>query len=218
MAYSAQEKSLRIELLQGINRTFIGEKMPDTRFGHSGGIGISFKYRKSRSAISFEPQIMVTKHSYFFRINEEYKLKFVQRHISIMPTAGIAVSKKISVRAGLFFNFGNASNVALVYRYGTAYFSVGRSEIDRNYVPNLWQAGIAGGVAFALGEKNNWHVNLLLQQFGNSFLAQPYSLEVSSFTAPYKNTVSDRARPTALWVGLNYALPKASVKQKSERE
>jgi hypothetical protein len=218
MAYSAQEKSLRIELVQGINRTLTGEKMADTRFGHSGGIGVSFKYRKSRSAISFEPQIMVTKNSYFFKVNNEYKLKFSQRHISFMPIAGIAISKKVTVRTGLFFNVGNATNVALVYRNGTDYFSIGRSEIDRNYFPNLWQAGIVAGVSFALGEKNNWHINLLFQQFGNSFLAKPYSLDVNSFTVPYKNTVSSRARPTVFWVGLNYALPKASAKQKSERE
>jgi hypothetical protein len=211
-AKHAQEKSLRLELLQGMNRTFVGENVSDTKFGYSGAVGISFKYKKKKSAISFEPQLLLTKNSYRFRVNDEYTVKIRQRHLSLMPIAGIAISENVTIRTGLFVNLGDASDVLLVYRANSSYQSVGREELYRSYLPNMVQAGFLVGVSFCLGEKKRWYFNILLQQFGNSFLAADYSLDLHVFNEPAKTSFSSKARPTILLVGFNYTLPKRPKK------
>src|ERR1044071_9564688 len=94
----SQNKLIRIEVLQGINKIFIGEKISHTPIGYSGAYGISFRYKVKKTAISFEPQVFLTNNSYFLRINETFKIKINQHHVCLMPMAGISISKRVTIK------------------------------------------------------------------------------------------------------------------------
>jgi hypothetical protein len=208
---AAQQKEFRLEILQGVNKILIGENSAATRIGYSAGYGISFKFRKKNSAISFEPQIMIAANSYRYRVNNDYTLKITQRQLSFIPMAGIALGKNTILKTGFFVSAGDASTALIVYHNNSSYRATGQSL--NGYYPNLLQAGVLVAISMALGEKKNWSLNIFLEQSGNSFLKRDLILEDTPFTKPFRSVFSSSAKPTVALMGLSYVLSKFDRKK-----
>jgi hypothetical protein len=200
---SAQQSLFRFEILQGANKSFIGDAR---HLGYSAGYGVSYFYRNKRSSISFEPQILVSMNNYIFHINHDCDLKMRQTVLSWMPMAGIPVTKNITLKTGFFIYTGDLSKLSLKYYEGT---TIQVATNNFNYYPNRIQAGFLVGISTGLGTKKQWNFNLLLQQFGTSILNENIELQGVAFSHPYNSTFSRKCKPTLILLGLSYVLKKS---------
>jgi hypothetical protein len=202
---SAQQSLLRLEILQGANKSFVGDAAEGKHLGPSAGYGVSYFYRKKKSAISFEPQIIVPINNYIFHINHDCDLQIRQRVLSFMPMAGILVAKNITLKTGFFINTSEVSKLSLVYYQGPT-TTVGTD--NWNYYPNRIQAGFLVGMSAGLGQKKMWNFNLLLEQFANAIIEKDIELQGVTFKEPYNSVFSRKCKPTLILLGLSYVVKK----------
>jgi hypothetical protein len=204
----AQDRHFRIEALQGMNKIFVGESPNATRLGHSAATGISFKLKNRRSGISFEPLLVFTKNIYRLKINEDNTLKILQRGAALLPMAGLQISGNTCIKIGIMVQETYRTHLEVVYKNNSGYYSTGHSDLSRNFRPNRLQAGLLTGVSFSPGKNKRWQMNILIQQFVNSFMASDYLLEKYTFPGDYRSLFSSKSKATVLFIGINYRIEK----------
>jgi hypothetical protein len=199
---------------------FFNDPTLHRRVDRSWLVGLNYVLHNKSQAIAFNPAFHLQTSTYHSQVQTGRMVFLKQRAINIHLDMLLKLSKRTSLRAGIFFNSLVGHSIDMIDKQlnGGHYYSWSNDSLYRNYRGRDLQAGITLGMCFHFKMfKRENRLGIQLNHFATSLVHSDYKL--SKFVAGEEVTVvSAKARPTMLLLTLELGYRKNEKKKRDEEE
>ncbi len=207
-----QHSKIGVSLNQGINYTFIGNSPNKCQVGHNSSYGVMMKFQNKTSAISFEPYLLFTKNVIHPVVEPYLKVKCWQLMLDLAPVAGVRIHEDLFFNTGFFMQMLTADALEIVSK-SNGYVGTSYNELYTGYYPQKIQAGIIAGISCAIGKKKRTYFTLRIRQYATSPVSDDFTFTLKPLPQEGSVIYSRKAKPTVLFVGIDFFLLKKKEKE-----
>jgi hypothetical protein len=198
---------------------FFNDHLPDRQVDRSWLVGLNYVFYNKGQAIGLNPGVHLQTTTYRAQVQPQRFVYLKHRAINIHLDMLLKLSKRTSLRAGIFFNSLVGYSIDIIDKRlnGSQYYAWSNDSVYRNYHGRDLQAGITLGMCFRfrMFHREN-RLGLQVNHFATPLVHSDYRLS-KNVAGETTTVVSAKARPTMLLLTLELGY-RQKEKKKSEEE
>ena len=219
LVFHAQKNNFNLALGFGPSY-FFNDKTLKRYVDHTELIGFNYMINSKNGSIGFNPGLNLQVNEYHARLRNNGLVHVNQCVFNLNLDVLMKLNKGTLLRVGLSFNevFKNAIFISQTDIRGRGYQYISNDEMDKNYFPANFQAGITAGLCFPFKiVKRIQKFDIKVLQFGSQLVNSDYNISKAIAGEDIK-ALSVKARPTMLILAIEFNLQRFKNKKTEDKE